>query len=58
MGVQWEPSRKMGYCNRLCVSVRFWASYGEGVPGLKRSSRAYGALWGSWGSYRFLNGKY
>ena len=56
MGVQWEPSRKMGYCNRLCVSVRFWASYGEGVPGLKRSLRAYGALWGPWGSYRFLDG--
>jgi len=18
MGVQWEPSREMGYCNRLC----------------------------------------
>ena len=30
MGVQWEPSREMGYCNRLCCSVRFWASYGEG----------------------------
>ena len=56
MGVQWEPSREMGYCNRLRGSVRFWASYGEGVPGLKRSLRAYGALWGSWGSYRFLDG--
>ena len=42
MGVQWEPSRKMGYCNRLCVSVRFWASYGEGEEVLE-------GLWGSVG---------
>jgi len=25
---------------------------------VKRSLRAYGAPWGSWGSYRFLDGKY
>ena len=54
MGAQLGTWGAAGYCGALCVPRLL----GEDVPGLKRSLRAYGALWGSWGSYRFLDGKY
>ena len=45
MVFSWGLVGDMGCCQGLWRSVRFWASYGGEVPGLRRSLRGNGVLW-------------